>query len=128
MADEIEIRTRPDGNVPSGGDNWKKKLGEWVYQLSVLKVVTYVGDAEVVLDDGEGGNGLPKAVKVPKAGVAFVTVCDLVGGDMTNCLPTSYGDHATVEAFHQEQVEKAAKILPNNLRLIGGLIDDKLLS
>jgi hypothetical protein len=113
------IAARPPGDKPAEG--WDEALRKWAYELSVLKVVTYVGKAEIVLDDG-----LPDKITLVADGDPFVTVCNLIGGDVTNVIPKNYADDAELQEFHAKQVEKAGQVLPNNLRIIGDLITSVL--
>lgn len=113
------IQARPQGDPPQ---DWKTKLNEWAYQLSVLKVITYVGKAEVTPDE----DGLPESITLTAEGDPFVTVCNLIGGDITNVIPDKFKDDETLQAFHASQVEKAAQILPNNLRILGDLVEKVL--
>ena len=115
-----EITARPDdGKKPSLDDgSWTERLSDWAYQLSVLKVVTYVGKAVVTPDD----DGLPKSITLTADGDPFVTVCNLIGGDISNVIPTKYKDDEGLREFHAGQVEKAGQILPNNLKIIGDLV------
>lgn len=114
------IPTQPPANAkPQGTESdWKAKVADWAYQLTVLQVVTYVGRATVATD----GDGLPTSVTLDADGDPFVTVCNLIGGDITNVIPEIYKDDATLQAFHASQVEKAGQILPNNIRILSDLI------
>jgi hypothetical protein len=122
VPDPRKIAARPPGNPPQTTGDWKAQLGKWAYELSILKVVTYVGTATVTTDN----DGLPASVTFPAGGEPFVTVCNLIGGDISNAIPEKYKDDEGLREFHASQVEKAGQILPNNLKVIGDLVDKVL--
>lgn len=109
----------PQGTKPIDKQDWFSKLGDWAYQLTVLKVVTYVGDAAIEMDQ----DGKVTGLDLGKAGKPFVTICDLIGGDITNVVPDAHKDDTALVDFHSKQVEKAAAVLPTNLKALGDLVD-----
>ena len=115
-----KLAVKPTGNAPdSTKSSWQSKLGEYVHQLSVLKVLTYVGDATVTLTDA----GIVNTIEVSAVGKPIVTVLDLVGGDITTVIPAEFKDDTTMREFHELQVNKGATVLPNNLRTLGEIIN-----
>ncbi len=113
------LPAKPATSVPQGKDSWQAKLLEYAHQLTVLKVLTYIGNAEVELDP----DGLIGRIQVTDGGKSIVTVLNLVGGDITNVIPDEVKNDTGLRDFHASQVEKASAVLPNNLRLLGEFID-----
>ena len=114
---ELRLNAEPSEKPPNE-ESWKTRLLEYAHQLSVLKVVTYVGGAEIGTDE----NGLVNKVTITEGGKPLLTVIDLVGGDLTNVVDPSLKGEADMIKFHGEQVQKAAEVLPNNLRLLGEFV------
>lgn len=114
----VGITTTAQGDPPKGHDEWVRNLAKWAYQLTILKVVTYVGDVDLTTN-----GGVPGQIQLKPQGYAFVTVCDLIGGDSTNVIPPGYKDDEGLRTFHTQQVTSAAAVLPNNLRVLGELVE-----
>jgi hypothetical protein len=77
-----DLRLKPEEGAPEGKEGWTNKLLEYAHQLTVLKVGTYVGGATITTGD----DGLVKEVQITDGGKTLLTVCDLIGGDITNVI------------------------------------------
>lgn len=115
---ELRLNAEPTDMPAETDASWQTKLLEYAHQLSVLKVVTYVGGAEIGTDE----NGLVNKVTITQGGRPLLTVIDLVGGDLTNVVDPSLKGEADMVKFHGEQVQKAAAVLPSNLKLLGEFV------
>lgn len=116
------VALRAKGDPPDGRSDWETKLQKYAHQLTVLKVVTYVGDATITPD----GDGLMQTLTFAPGGHPLVTVCNLIGGDITNVIPDSLKDNQAMLDFHTSQVQKAAAILPNNIKVLGEFVKNLL--
>lgn len=113
-----ELRLQAEGTAPASEHDWKQKLQEYAHQLTVLKVVTYVGGADIVTS----ADGTVSSVQLHPDGKPLLTVVDLVGGDLTNVIDPSLQSDTAMLAFHAEQVQKASAVLPNNIKLLSEFV------
>jgi len=124
MTDEPQktVPLRANGPIPDGRSDWETRLQKYAHELTVLKVVTYVGDATITPD----ADGLMESLTFVPGGKPLVTVCNLIGGDITNVIPDSLKDNQAMLDFHTSQVQKAAAILPNNIKVLGEFVKNLL--
>lgn len=121
------------GNItkagPPNNETIRSTLRRMFGDLTELKVVTVVGDMEVSLqeEDGRTKTRIGRPPESPAA--AFITIFDLVDGDVTNVIPSSVkDDDGALRAYHAAQVEKSLAVLPGNIKALMDLgtriIDD----
>ncbi|PRQ05295.1 hypothetical protein ENSA5_04140 [Enhygromyxa salina] len=108
----------PATTEPSAPTKLWEKLLSGIKSAVELRVVTYVGDANV-----KGDIGKPQVNLDGAKGDAIVTSINLVEGDINSVVPDRFWtpDKDVVRKYHQDQVDKSNAIVERNLRLIGEL-------
>ena len=83
-------------------------------------MATVITDVDVSVDE----RGRLKTVSAPPDAVpAIVTNVNLIDGNVTTILGPTIKDDAVLTAFHEGLVEKAVKVLPDNLKALAQLVE-----
>lgn len=105
--------TNGNSNAPATKESIQQKLLDAVQELITLKVVTLVDKATVTIDkDGKATVTHDGAT----THAALVSFFNLIDGDVTNVVAPSLKDDTALRDFHTAQVERALKVLPQNLK------------
>lgn len=106
-------------DIKTEGDGIREVLARIFKELTEIRVVTAVGDVDVILRTSENGATIKTEVTTTEADVkALVTVFDLIDGDVTNMISPALRDDESLRAFHSAQVEKSIKVLPDHIRAL----------
>lgn len=115
MADEIGAKSE----ITKDPETIKGTITKVFKELVEVRVVTVVGDVTVQLvSEDDGATIKTKLTSIPESAKAFVTIFDLIDGDVTNVIPPSLKDDEQLRAFHADQVERSMKVLPDNIRAL----------
>ncbi len=104
-----------DPQVPPARGDVETKLKTALSALVNVRVATVISQVTVTLNE----DGSLESVGVESDPVdAIVTVVNLVDGDVTTIIAPSLEDKAELRTFHDGLVDKAVKVLPENISML----------
>jgi hypothetical protein len=106
-------------DIKPEGNGIREALARIFKELTEIRVVTAVGDVNVILHTSENGATIKTEVQTIEANAkALVTIFDLIDGDVTNMISPALREDESLRAFHSAQVEKSIKVLPEHIRAL----------
>jgi len=117
-ASTTSIVTQDDtpGDFESQKSDLKDKIVGAYNSLVQVRVSTVVADVDLTVSDEN--NRLDLGQFDLDNEKTIITQSDLVGGDIVTIISTGLESNAEIRQFHAEQVEAAAQVVPENLKVL----------
>lgn len=117
-ASTTSIATQDDtpGDFESQKSDLKDKIVGAYNSLVQVRVSTVVADVDLTVSDEN--NRLDLGQFDLDNEKTIITQSDLVGGDIVTIISTGLESNAEIRQFHAEQVEAAAQVVPENLKVL----------
>jgi hypothetical protein len=107
-------------NKPKDPPDFWQKIDIAIANLADVTVATVISDVTVAVDN----RGRLKDVAAPTTSVpAIITNVNLIDGNVTTVIGPELKDDESLTGFHQGLVDKAVKILPDNLKALANLVE-----
>lgn len=104
-----------DSGPPTEDEDWKDLVRGAYNSLVRVRVVTVVGDIELVTRDDHNALDVDTAAIADEK--ALITETDLVGGDIVNLISDELVDNDRLRDFHAAQVAAALGVIPANVKM-----------
>jgi hypothetical protein len=105
---------------PPDKPSFWKRIDDAIANLADVSVATLIMDVTVTVD----ARGRLDDVTAPTdAEPTIITNVNLIDGNVTTVIGPSLKDSASLMTFHEGIVDKAVKVLPDNLKALAGLVE-----
>lgn len=106
----------PPGEFGEQKSDLQDKIVGAYNSLVQVRVSTVVADVDLTVRDEN--NRLDLDAIVLENEKTIITQSDLVGGDIVTIISTGLEGNGEIRQYHADQVEAAAKVVPENLRVL----------
>jgi hypothetical protein len=108
-------------DAPADNAGFRQKIDDAIANLGDVSVATLITDVTASVDDAGRLNGVD--IQQEQAFPAILSNVNLITGNVTTVLGPTLKDDPTLTTFHQGIVDKAVKVLPDNLKALAGLVE-----
>jgi hypothetical protein len=108
--------------TPQSKQDFWKKIDDAIANLGDVTVATLLTDIRASVDEDGRLDGV--SIDADKPFPAIISNVNLINGNVTTVLGPTLKEDTTLTTFHNGLVDKAVKVLPDNLKALAGLVEN----
>lgn len=113
---QLPSQADPPADFDDRKSDLKEKIAGAYNSLVQVRVSTVVADVDLTVRDENNRLDLDSIVLENEK--TIITQSDLVGGDIVTIISTGLEGNGEIRAYHAEQVDAAARVVPENLKTL----------